>query len=961
MSNVQVEIDDEHPLALELSSLRSAVTRFQHEAHASGLKLQRHSLEAAMAIERTQMLEHENAAARAELAALRAHPDTTPHPAELQLPELSLALRRLSDKLTLAEEALRAQISQFADMQGAAARAHHAAENAFALAVGARAREEDAMAHERALILRLRAAEEEGRMMDRAVREYADLVRSLERRQSLTSSSSLPPLARSPPPAGAPISNGEPPEQAQSGPYEALQEEKAGLHKLVGEFAGVNEALREEMAKLRAELDGTLAELEAERKGSEEERAQLSNALAELERLKHDDNAAAKMVSRYMRFSQSTTDTLQKALESLKTRHAATTSTLHMQLASTQAALAAEQRQSTRLRNVLDEATEQLAREAYGRRREIALRLAVVGREDQLAEALRRWVRRAQETLTREDELVGQRLSSIVSDAHELLALVDGAAPPAVAETQSTGTGSMARIVVAQDAVKMLVEELQVETERRMLLERVLGRAKVDEDGTIVPSPIPKSPLPEPSPPAIPELVKVDAATSPIRSSPLLPPSPSPPQAVIESSLEEPLSLSLGPPAQADFPVASPLISLTTFEHEPGTTIVLHQPTPRSNIGSPAFLSPRSSPSPSMSIQTDTHSDIPTPLPLHETILASSTNEHDTTTSPKSPTGSISESSSQHPSATLLAGLGETKNRYEAFQRAFRDCHIALRELGETVRTLTPPTSTSLPISALETILSRLDDFNEDTRVELEIRVADEERIARGYETLLTVPGAIASAAEAQNVESAVQAFVDGSDAAVSRARNQFSRKRDDLEHDIAALKRAVHEHSQSPSQSRSQSAAPVSSLSSSPSSRPATPSAAATNTLNANASWTSLAAGLFAGGVSSRPASPSPTFGSVVTSLRARRGGMLGSESGPLTALQQQLRIPMPDLYHHYHHHQQHLPSPVRPGSRGRTTSGMYMLGLGMRSGVVPNERRSISIIDGMQKRTVDVDEDVE
>jgi hypothetical protein len=36
--------------------------------------------------------------------------------------------------------------------------------------------------------------------------------------------------------------------------------------------------------------------------------------------------------------------------------------------------------------------------------------------------------------------------------------------------------------------------------------------------------------------------------------------------------------------------------------------------------------------------------------------------------------------------------------------------------------------------------------FNEDVRVELEIRIADEERVTRGYATLLAVPGAIASA-----------------------------------------------------------------------------------------------------------------------------------------------------------------------------------------------------------------------
>jgi hypothetical protein len=34
MSNVELEIDDDHPLALELSSLRTAVDRFQVSAQA---------------------------------------------------------------------------------------------------------------------------------------------------------------------------------------------------------------------------------------------------------------------------------------------------------------------------------------------------------------------------------------------------------------------------------------------------------------------------------------------------------------------------------------------------------------------------------------------------------------------------------------------------------------------------------------------------------------------------------------------------------------------------------------------------------------------------------------------------------------------------------------------------------------------------------------------------------------
>jgi len=511
-----------------------------------------------------------------------------------------------------------------------------------------------------------------------------------------------------------------------------------------------------------------------------------------------------------------------------------------------------------------------------------------------------------------------QRLSSIVRDAGELLALVDGAGSRLDAGTMlDVATGSAARIVAAQDAVKALVEELQVETERRMKLERVLGRAEVDKDGHVVP-PTPSAPSSATRSPTLvavadapPEVVKVDKATSPICP----PPSQTSAQ-VTEAVSEDP---SLGPP-QADLPIALSESGLTPLEHVSATTDpILHQPTPRSNIGSPAFMSPRSS-SPANTCSSP---------PPHDT-----TSVQPDTTGPHSPsTGSISIPSSQYPpTSNLLTELESTRSRYDELQRAFRDCHLALRELGQTLRDLSP--SSSLPTSALQIILERLDDFNEDARVELEIRIADEERIARGYAMLLAVPCAIPSEAEVQDVKQAVRAFVNGTDAAVARAQSKFARKRDDLEHDVAALKQVVHELPQAPS-------------SPSPSSRPATPAA---NTPTPS-SWTSLAAGLFASGGSSRPASPSPTFGAVVTSSRMRRA--IPSEGSPLAALQQQLRIPMPELHHH---HQAALsPLPVRPSPRSRTTSGMYMLGLGMRGGVVGSgESRKVSVVGIPQGSTV-------
>lgn len=529
-------------------------------------------------------------------------------------------------------------------------------------------------------------------------------------------------------------------------------------------------------------------------------------------------------------------------------------------------------------------------------------------------------MRRAQETCAKEDLPIAQRLNTVVRDACELLSLIDGAASRGesgeMRAALDPGIGSVARIIATRDAARTLVEELQIETERRMQLERVLGRSELDDDGRVIP--------PEPHRPHTPsstiksttaateaasEVVKVDVATSPICLS-----------SSQEIQVTEIPSASFGPPP-VELPVMSPQTKLVPLEHTPTKVAILHQPTPRSSIGSPAFLSPHSSPSSSSaSIPVNTDSTIPASLPLDTTTLASSaTNESNTPRSPSSPDGPGSLSCSQNYSKSdLLTELENTKTRYDELQRAFRNCHLALRELSQTLQAI-PPSTSSLPTSALQTILSRLDDFNEDARVELEIRIADEERVARGYATLLAVPGAIASAAEAQDVEGAVRAFTEGRDATVARAQNLFARKRDDLEHDIAALKCAMHELPQAQAQS-----------SPSTSSRPTTPA-----TTNTPSSWTSLAAGLFVSGTSSRPASPSPTFGAVVTSTRTRR--TVSYDTGPLATLQHQLRIPMPEL----HHHQAVSPSPVRPGSRARTTSGMYMLGLGMRGGViVPGER---------------------
>ncbi|KAG6838412.1 hypothetical protein C0991_011796 [Blastosporella zonata] len=172
--------------------------------------------------------------------------------------------------------------------------------------------------------------------------------------------------------------------------------------------------------------------------------------------------------------------------------------------------------------------------------------------------------------------------------------------------------------------------------------------------------------------------------------------------------------------------------------------------------------------------------------------------------------------------------------------------------------------------------------------------MADEALVVRGFETLLSVPGALATPTHQSgdqdqdtmthsDVEMQVQAFVSGTDPSVSKAMRNLSRKLEDVEHDIAALQRAMHNADEEP---------------------PAPPAPSDSVTSGGWSSW-----------IRSTPASPAspapvpaPTFGSTADPL-----GSLG------------LRVPMPGYIHH-----QAGPGIVQP--RSRTLSTMYMLGLGVK-----------------------------
>ncbi|KAF8837600.1 hypothetical protein BDN67DRAFT_972750 [Paxillus ammoniavirescens] len=961
-----------HPLVLELTSLRQTAARFQHEAHAAAIKLQRHTLETSRAHQHAVALEQENARLKDELECIRANPDAAPHPAAAQVQELTLALRRVSEKIELTENTLLERTTELAHARSELVKARYDADGAYELSAQMRAREEESRARERSLEIKARASEEERKMVDLVVQEYADLVRTLEGRRSVHPHS--------------PISNGS---ASTITLVDSLHEGKSGLHKLFAEFSTETENLHATISELQGQISSLQTTIAAERKAASYDRTLLSQANTELDKLKLEDQTAAKMVSRYMKFSQASTNALQQQITALKTRHVSTVSTLQLQRSVAESHFTSERSRVSRLQDALDELCEDVVRETYGRRREVALRLALLAREEGVAESMRRWARRAKELYERcnppfnEDTLDSAQLPTptpspedgvreafhrVVSDADSLLRALDGD----LEFSDGTRTsGSLARIAVSREAVETLRNELQDEVTKRVeAVRRSVLLGGLNER--------PNAHVPE-SEELVERRTRQSQGVEGGHERLLFTPSNGDATRQHDLSRDGPPSRNAGSPMSAigtpqeiiDDPFAPvqptirPIVETTTLHNKetPRHNVVhmeSHSPVSQNGVPvSPALLIADEEPrqvqelSPAVSVlelqqvhqsapadepqivdavlpnEPENHSnDIPE---VHPVAACEPLTRHDTEGGAEDDVSipfeppippSISGDAPQTPRSRSnspppwLFSLNATKNRYDPLQRAFRDCSLALKELKRTIIPSSPSPAqvTGQMMQHVQTALSRIDDYAEDARVELEIRVADEELTARGFETLLSIPGALSDPTERAGVEESARKFVDGTDEGVSKAVECFGKKLEDVQHDIAVIKRAVHELSQDREDDNSDDAH--------------------------GASWSAWTAGLL--GTNTSPArSPTPgaTFGSVMTSPRLRHSPSLrqlyspdahgGHErGGPLAGLNLRIPLPPPPTSSY-----SNLGLGRAPETRPRTISTMYSIGLGGRT----------------------------
>lgn len=1038
MSVEQNDLDDEHPLVLELSSLRQTAARFQHEAHQAALKLQRHTLATAQTNDRLHFLESQHSLLLSELATLRAHTLPNSQSDTHVVQELTLALRRSSEKLDLTEHALAEKIAELVNTRTEARKARYNTEGAYKLAASVRAREEEGKVRERSLETRLQAAEEERRLIELVVHEYADLVRSLDGRKSLLGN------------GGAVLQNASASASSLT-LVEGLHEGKSNLHRLTTEFAFETEKRETSITQLRNEITNLENILDAERKTAAHDRAHLAKVQSELEALKSDDTTAAKMVSRYMKFSQSQTNALQSTLTTLQTRHASSQHTLRSTINDAEARMHAHIAENARLRDALEELGEEVTREAYGRRREVALRLALLAREEALSEALRRWVRRAQEGMHRcvdADSQMCAAFERAVKDAESLLVTLDAEV------AGSLVTGVFGRLVLAKDAVMRMTEEVGVEVERRVAAERKisLGMGSLDEiaheqtisvEGTPIaiteqapyaqdistdipptqdlsfaspptPTPLPNLPAEDSRGTSSPVMGDIISGTSQLLLDLPTKSSQSPAVSILNLTQTPATKEVYTLPQSAELP--APLVPANELTMEPvdmdrildTREVKLHVQTPDTKgtplpvIGEitpgtsqllldlpaepgrctavsildlvqiPAeeearillpFIeshTPLASANKSI-IESDTDGtsgtkDTPPPLPLTnlakqeesptnqflernedsgvfftsaatspEAQAVSPANEPNNLTTnaiPSLPPPSIPDEIS-----SLLSSLSEVSHRYDTLQHAFRDCSLALKDLKRLLPPIaiaSPPTPTPTPShspqSFLRIALERISDYTEDARVELEIRITDETLAIRGFETLLTVPGALSLSSDSNLDLEEMRAFVDGRDEGVKRARDRLEEKLADVQHDVAVVKRAVHDFQvQLDEESEPEE----------------------------DKSWSTWTSSLLPRSSTPTP-SQVPTFGSMMTSPRLRRSF---SVKQLFSLAEFELRIPMPlpalipQARPAYGALGLGVGSGAAPGlGRQRTMSTMYSLGIGSRASVSTSALGSVS-----------------
>jgi len=365
----------------------------------------------------------------------------------------------------------------------------------------------------------------------------------------------------------------------------------------------------------------------------------------------------------------------------VKARHATSLSTLTASCESLGATLDLERKRAARLRDAMDQLTEDVSRETFGRRREVALKLRCLVREERTFESLRAWVRRAEESrirLAEESSTFSDRLSMVLD---KMLEEARNVLSTLLVEGETFKADSWARVALAEQTCTSLVAELNKETQNRVELAKLLTLEPKIFTGEELPS-APHSDVQD----------RQDQETTPEpTSSDAVDFLPAPEEEHQAPKIPFPPAAE---PEDTPGPANIPLQAVTGIQCRKQDTIDFR---PESSDDAPL---------------------IP--------VVAEIAVERNTVGFSPTPSAEVAEDDSHH--------LQYIFQRYEQLQKSFRDCHIALSSLKDRIAS---EKSQGRHIALVQNVVLRLDDFCEDARVELDIRIADEERMAQGFKMML--------------------------------------------------------------------------------------------------------------------------------------------------------------------------------------------------------------------------------
>ncbi|RXK41776.1 hypothetical protein M231_01011 [Tremella mesenterica] len=478
-----------HPLILELTSLRQQLHQYQTSAHQTAIQLQGTRLELSLAKEESMGLRQTCEVLKREIEVLRSNPIPPPtQPTSTALSELSLAHRRLSAKLDLTESQLTAAQLELASAKQEIQRRTKEREGDKAVINELRRIEEDREEEIEWERGERRRMEEQKKLCDLALDEYSHLVHSLDPTAvpPTTPKSQSTSILQSTPDLITPLSPPETPSSLSSPEsISNLLLGQRGVHRLFTDFTSTLTSKERLVHTLQVRVEELERNVNILEEQLQSETSLRVNCQEERDKAMRDDASAAKVVERYMTFTQKTHATIHRHLDNLRQRSAATQASLRQETQLLRKALEEERSRSKRMIGAVDEMSEGLARESAGRRREIGLRLKLLSAEEQRAKRVEKWLERVRR--------LREGAEGAVLEADILENLVDDGVRAVTVTTRQNEVKrswrgllgrkekfvenkeeeeSVARVLLAEELVTTLVTDLQKETERRMELER---------------------------------------------------------------------------------------------------------------------------------------------------------------------------------------------------------------------------------------------------------------------------------------------------------------------------------------------------------------------------------------------------------------------------------------------------------------------------------------------------------